>query len=466
MSEEFLKFEKDMSLFSKRITGIFFWERIRFRVYTYIYNNIAGETTTSFATKHSHKNLILFYIRAFVNIFKNPFLCRKKDILFVNSPRRLMFEDGYWWDIYVDPILAKISRSYVLLEPDFRLQHRAPAKTKNMRYMDFLVLLTEIKKRLGLCKLRFSPAERKLIRQIEVTIYDRFGVKMNLRDLIYNVLLKRKTILPLYNIMLKRIKPKAIVCIVGYGKEDLIEAANELAIPVVELQHGVIYPMHLGYSFEGEHATKRTFPNYLLLFGDYWCDSAKFPLPKDRIISVGYPYMEIQMQKYAHLIKKKQILFISQWGIGNSIPQFAVHFSKIINGEYNIIYKLHPGEWHNWRERYPELLDSDIEIIEGRGTILYKLFAESIIQIGVSSTALFEGLAFGLRTFLIDAPSVGFLSKLETSGYAKRVSAPEELLEYLHEHKESKLFDTEYFFRHNAVRNIIAFLDRLISVSK
>ena len=277
-----------------------------------------------------------------------------------------------------------------------------------------------------------------------------------------NVLQKRKISLPLYLRLLKRVFPKVIVLVTGYGKQNLIEAAKRLRIPVVELQHGVIYPMHLAYNYPTSYIPTSVFPDYILVWGDYWKESADFPLESDRIVSVGYPYMNLQKEKYSKIQRKKQILFISQGGLGSSISNFAVNLFEHLGKDYEIVYKLHPGEWHNWRQKYPELVDSGLTVLDTASEILYKLFAESMIQIGVSSTAIYEGLAFGLRTFLIDTISVEFMNRLVELGYAQKVASLLEMQEYLSEKKDSDVFDHNIFFRENAILNIINFLKRFL----
>ncbi len=459
MSREFLKFEQDLNLFSQKIDGVLFWERIRFRVYTRIYESTAGEQTPTTSIRRK-KTRFRFYISSLLNIPKNPFLSGKKDILFVGHPRRVRYDDGKWNDLYTDPIIEGLSRSYVLIEPDFNLIHHEPSRTENLKYLDFIVFLSDIQSKLGIRKIRITKRETDVMDQVQSEILSRFNVKLNIRNLVLLNLRQRKTSLPLYLALLKRISPKIIVLAVSYGKEDLIEAAKILNIPTAELQHGVIYPMHLGYSFSGAHATKLTFPDYLLVFGDYWANVADYPISKDKVVSVGYPYMDIEREKVSNNIKKKQILIISQGGIGNAISKFTVELSHLVGEEYNIIYKLHPREAEGWKKRYPELLDTDVTVIDRTDIPLYQLFSESSIQIGVSSTALYEGLVFGLRTFLIDAPSVEFFDNLISSGFAHKVSTAKQVLDYITRDTKRMEIDRERFFKSNAVHNIIEFLDQ------
>ena len=62
--------------------------------------------------------------------------------------------------------------------------------------------------------------------------------------------------------------------------------------------------------------------------------------------------------------KKKQILVISQWVIGEDLSRFAVELSKVKDLGYKIVFKLHPLNYRGWQEKYPWLVDSDVEVID------------------------------------------------------------------------------------------------------
>ncbi len=462
LSKNFLQFEQDLGLFQETVDEVYFWERIRFGVFNYLYERTAGEKQKQTLFR-ARKKRLSFYFSSVSNILKNPFLTSKKDVLFVGSPRRVLYHDGTWWDLYTDPIINHLEESYISLEPDFRLQHSKPAHTKNLKHLDFIVFLNDLQRKLRISRVTFSKKDNLLIESIQNEIQRRFGIKYNTRKMIVASLEQRKGMIPVYLRLLKLISPRIIIVAVSYGKEDLIEAAKSLNIPVAELQHGVIYPMHFGYSFPGPNATKLTFPDYLLVFGDFWAEVADYPIGKDRIVSVGYPYMEIEKEKLVQVKSKNKILIISQGGLGNSISSFAVELSQLVGEKYEILYKLHPREIEGWQKRYSELIDANLTVIDTMDTSLYQLFSESCIQVGVSSTAIYEGLAFGLQTYLIDAPSVEFFNNLTEAGFAYKIKTPQELVERMNMPKTSGFFDSEKIFKSNAVENILSFIQKFIT---
>jgi hypothetical protein len=252
-----------------------------------------------------------------------------------------------------------------------------------------------------------------------------------------------------------------VVLAQGYQWEDLIEVCKSLGIETVELQHGVIYPFHAAYSYEGDSRKKENFADYVLIWGDYWKSDVEYPISKNNVISVGFPYLESKKDSYPEVAKKRQIIFISQGNIGEPLSRFAVALNEEPNLDYGILYKLHPQEQIRWKEKYPWLASSAIEVVDSKRITLHELFAESMIQVGVCSTALFEGLVYGLQTYVVDAACVELMDSLVEQGVVEKVSTPEELLKCIREHDESKPLDVEQFFRKNAVENIMSFLDNL-----
>lgn len=396
---------------------------------------------------------------------RNPFLVRRKKILFAGTPRRLLRNDGCWWDIYTDPIINLLKTSTVSIEYSFLFNHFKPPRTKNLRYFDFLDFLSHSMQVLRLTRLDFTQRENQLLTTLQEELKTRFGVEIDVLQRVKLVLEKRKARLPLYQILLRRIQPSFVVVVTSYGKEDFIEACKSLKIPVAELQHGVIHRFHLGYSYEGRNRNKVTYPDYLLSFGEYWKEGIEYPIPSERIIPVGFPLIDDQRTKFASIQRKNQIVFISQTTAGELLSKFAVELSKTKQLPFKIVYKLQPQECDIWKENYPWLIDSDVEVIDTKSDVLHKILAESKMQIGVSSTALYEGLAFGLRTFITDGPGVEYLDALVNSGIVQKIETSDDLLRLFEEEERIGSFDSEYFFKSGATRAIADFLEERIMKS-
>lgn len=457
--QEFLKFEKDHSLFEIRIDNIPIWERIRFGTYRDIAQQSGvGQAHTSINLGiKSHLIGVKLWLR---NLFhRNPFLAKPSDVMFVGHPRRKQEPDGYWWDLYCDPIHEECSLDSIHFEKTNKLEHQTPAKTERLRYLELIEFGGTIQRKLGLRDITLNNAQKKRLEEIEHAISEKFNAEITLTNKVTRNLRSRRCRLWLYEYLLERVDPEVAVIIVGYGKETFIEACKSKGVSVVELQHGVIYPGHLGYSYPDER-TKEMFPDYLLTWGEFWAESVEFPIPDSRVIPVGYPYLEQTVDQYKETPSKEQILFISQGTIGEQLSKFALEVDQHPDIEQEVVYKLHPGEYDRWRDEYPWLVDADFEVVDSSSPPLYQLFAESSAQIGVGSTAVYEGLCFDLETYVFDCSGSQILDPLVESGDAVVVSSVTELASKIG--VSESIFNREAYFKSDAVDNVCEEIERFL----
>ena len=118
-----------------------------------------------------------------------------------------------------------------------------------------------------------------------------------------------------------------------------------------------------------------------------------------------------------------------------------------------IIYKLHPNEYRTWKLLHPQLKESNIEVIDNNAKDLYYYFSIATHQIGVSSTALYEGLAFHLNTIIYKAYRYDMMVDLVHAGYAKLAANLEEVMELITKSNESDL-SLKDFWKQNAKKNL------------
>jgi hypothetical protein len=443
--DKFLKIEKETNAFEIKVNNINVWERIRFKVQRIILEkNGVGQAHT--ATRRNIKNYLKGPFSFLKNTLeKNPFFVDSHDILFLGHPRRKQNSQGLWEDIYCDPIHNFCNFDYVHMEKAQLLDHKRPPLTANLKYLDMVNFFSNLPIPSKVFKLRINKKASLNIKKLEAAIDNNYDTKINITSLIREALKERFLTYWIYKVILKRVKPKLAVLVVGYTEDTFIEVCKSLSIPVIELQHGIIGKSHLGYNFPDD-VKSHTFPDYLLTFGDYWNEQVNLPLPEERVIPVGYPYMDLQKKKYSDIKEEKSILFISQGTIGKELSKLAKSISELNDLSYKIIYKLHPGEYDRWKEIYPWLLDSNIQIVDSDTPQLYELFARSKMQVGVTSTALYEGLSFDLDTYIYVHDSWSIDSPLLTAGLAKQVVGPKDLA--------NKILNRPYF-KDNNIENEI-----------
>lgn len=450
--EEFFKLEEKYNLNYQEFQGCYAWQLVRM----YLYYEITRKTQTFGAPQQ--QSLSLFdKVKSFIPFFKNSILSNplrgseQVDILVFDHPRKVIF-NGEYRDIYsyflVD--FLKGSYSFEVLEAPYLNKHFTK-KQPYIKFTDRIQLGSYIHKKFN--KIEFSDSENELILNIEQDIKNAFGLNINLTQILEMHILNFQYDYKKYTELFRKRKPEMIFVVVAYENQAVVAAAKDLGITVLELQHGTITDYHLGYSYPEKTRLSgeiRYFPDKILTFGEYWINDETCPVSKHDIIPIGFPYFESQSKDFTNIkVKDNQILFISQGVIGKYLSKIASSIACELK-DYMIIYKLHPGEYATWTQNYPELVEAcrldNFEVIDNSETPLYKLFAESNYQVGAFSTAIYEGLMFNCRTFIVDVPGVEYLNDLINNGYVCKISDADDLIANLEEFEASE-YDKDFFFK-------------------
>ena len=446
----FFNLEEKYDLNYQLIQGCYAWQLIRI----YLYYDITRRTNTFGAPQQ--KSLSIFdKIKSFTPFLKNSLLSNPfrgsytEDILIFDHPRKVMFE-GEFRDIYSYFLVDLLSDDYSfeVLEAPYLNKHISNKKPY-ITYTDKIQLGSYIYKKRN--KIEFSEDEAQLISKVENDLKKSFNIDINLSWILEMHILNFKYDYQKYVQLFEKRKPKKIFVVVAYENQAIVKAAKDLGIEVIELQHGTITDYHLGYSYPSKtrlHGEIAYFPDKILTFGDYWINEETSPINMENVVSIGFSYFEIQSREFIKLSPDcNQVLFISQGVIGKYLSKFAVEFAKR-RPDLKIIYKLHPGEYETWRQNYPEL-DNDIDnftVIDNSKTPLYELFAKSSYQVGAFSTAIYEGLMFNCKTFILDVPGVEYLSDLIDKGYVFKINDVNDLIDNLETFKP-KQYDKNFFFK-------------------
>lgn len=459
--ERFRALEDDLNVFSLRVDDVPVWERIRIPVtvelkqQSGVYDTRSVQHNTPGATYRAA--LSLFLKNA---ISRNPYVTQSHDILVWGHQRRKLQDDGYWWDIYCDPIHEGLELDYVHYEVEHQFDHHRPAKTERLRYLDFIKFGTALLQQIGISTLNLSDGVSERLEVIERTVDSRFGCPVELQNRVQKLVSRERIVGRLYDYLLRRVDPDVVVLVVSYGKEAFIAACQRNDVPVVELQHGVINEYHYGYDYPS-YTSKEAFPDYVFTFGQHWKDVTDFPIPDDHIIPVGYPYLERQRKKVAEVAQRDQLLFVSSgYSVGSQLSRIAVDVADEL--ESSVVYKLHPNEYDDWRERYPWLVNSSIDVVDTNSPSLYELYAQSTRQVGVASTAVYEGMSFGLPTYVVALPGVEYFQMPIKRGEVNVVDTAEELLNALSAYPAIPT-DTSRYFLDNPLPRIEAALNTVVN---
>ena len=165
------------------------------------------------------------------------------------------------------------------------------------------------------------------------------------------------------------------------------------------------------------------------------------------------------MKKYDKII----ILFISQGTIGKELSKFATDLRGMLEVEkYEIIYKLHPGEYDRWKAEYPWLINKGILVVDQNIHDMHYYFSQADIQVGIYSTALYEGLAYHLRTYVLPLYGHHYLEELVELGIVKIIRYPNELLECISIDDLRHQLNIDRLWQPNSLNNMIMSINAII----
>ncbi len=464
--DDFLEIEKEYGLVNDQIDGFAYWTFFRCDLKWDLeklidsYDEMYVHPEFSFWKKMKARLGMVKYALCNSRIPKGP-----HKALILNHERRVWMDDHYEC-IYTDKIAAEYPGSVVLERPYFQ-QHSQPVRTKNLVYTDRIELkamlhfyirsfffkkqISDLRKRL---EERIREPLDKICKAYQVS-YDgrRIIDRMVCGYYIYQV--KKKDL----GRLIKKINPKVILEVVGYNFDCMVvnELGAELHIPTVELQHGVTGGEHLPYNYAKGTKVKQ-FAQYFFAFSRFWIEAARYPLPAERLVEAGFPYLEEkagEVKRKYHKDGIHKIIFISQPMIGDRLAEIAATLNQLIDREkYQIIFKLHPGEYERWKERYPQLAGSDIKVIDNRQTDLYELFAQSEYQVGAyGSTATFEGLEFDLKTFILREGASSEMKLLCDTTWAEFFDTAQELYEMIQDGTKNAGAETG-FWKRDALKTV------------
>lgn len=215
----------------------------------------------------------------------------------------------------------------------------------------------------------------------------------------------------------------------GANNQAMVAGARDSGAEVVELQHGFISPLHLGYSWPGNPDVPYT-PDQLWGFGDFWPEATPLPA-RTRWRTIGAPYVRDLARAHAGPRDPKLVVFTSQGVIGRKLFEIALKTAEK-RPDYRIVFRLHPNEALGPYEAAltERAVPGNFELSH-RTPNIFALLSQASIQVGSFSTTLFEGMSLGARTVVMDLPGADYMRPVIERGDALFVRGADELAEKL-----------------------------------
>ncbi len=441
-SEQLWKLERKEDLFEWKIKDVYIWNLLRMPIFSKVISE------KEYSGSIAHPSLKKTKTQELVRRIKQSFLILRKSCIVGNDEYDyLIFESGRKNLIYqnqnvcqyshylAEELRAKGNKVLLIESPPYSSRDVAKKEIYRLRSILYAIFISRT----------ISKDARNRIQRIEKEINDTFGVSISLFRTIRKKIFYFTQEYSQYRFLLNKRKPKGVFCIATYGSlMPLAAACKTNNIELTELQHGTITRYHMGYSFPN---TKKSpyFPDRMFLWGRYWLDSNPyFPLKEDKALFRGNIYLHQNGIKFKESVSKKKVItIISEGRFSENLINIGKRLAKDFK-EYQIYYKLHPGEFVNLN-RYNELLDSHFNF----STIssereLYDLLAESEYVVGVASTVMFEAIYFNCKLICVKLTGYEYMEYLISEGIPL-VENAEEAVKVIKE-KNIVQLDPSYFF--------------------
>lgn len=435
----FIACEEREHLFERQLLGVAFWQLIR--------HDVFRETLEALGLiARGHLRLEELPVSRWLGpqlrqlpstLLRSHFAgLAPAELLVATHPRHLLHRGRYICP-YTQPLLWGTQRSRVLLTGQFQGRYFPPDVHERTRYVDLGLVLAHARFRAReLAGRGFGTRERSQLAGVREALIAQLGAAPPLASLerrARTAVLSSLGMSGRFDRMLERVRPRVLVNVIGYRlvHQILTVRARDAGIPVAEVQHGTIGAAHAAYNFA--HGRRPpAFPDHLLTFGELWRElTPGLPLPAANVHAVGYGWLELQRHAYprrASASGRRRVLFLSQRDIGAQLSQLAAALHARCGAELELCYRLHPSEAHGWQAAYPELHASGVRVEEATSRPLYAAQADADVQVGVYSTALLEGMAFGLQTVIVQLPGSEQLSFLVERGLAQSARDADELV--------------------------------------
>jgi hypothetical protein len=377
--KKFEYMEKEYDLFYMKYNNIFWWDLVRYQIFFLLYDEVSG--IKSISVKKKNMRLSSTYFKLLFNEIKYRYFFNSKqcDYLFYVSSRE-KDSKGYTIDNVAKNILNLYRRKSLILESFASIEHPSNYNSYYNFGLRIKILINRRK------KIRIENSLNQIIKNV-------FNIELNL-DSIINENIKKFIIEgAYYKKFLKDKNPKLIFMVQNGIQKGLISASNELKIPIIELQHGLINQFHPAYNYSKDinydHLT--TFPNYLFSFSEYWHN---IYLPKTMKIKIGNDTNYINETAHDNKIG---IVF------ANKYAKILIELTKELAVKYpdkEFVVKLHPNQG-NEVDYIKEVFAaySNIEVIYNEKNIKDILInIESIIL--VQSTVIYQALQNGCKAYI------------------------------------------------------------------
>lgn len=376
LTKKFQKFEVDVI----KSEDWEIWDAIRFYIFNYIRDTRLGVSFNANKPKSKHRNYLKLFVEA-VNFLNNCIRARGKNLIFAASRFKDEFGKNY------DPNIVDI---YDIIKDDCLILDSTNIEGQTAYPSIFNRWVFIVEKIFG----RYS--NYSLPSYIRNEIHNEFGIII--QDEFINKYLRIYYSQKIYYYYLfKLIKPKRIFIVQNGIQKGLFRTAKDLRIPIIELQHGIIFYSHFAYSYPKTISKELlSNPNFFCVYSEFWKNKVIRNFPVEKIIVLGN---SIASEVRLHPIKYA-LTFIST---SDFTPRFIEIIKQLRAAGYNkpICLKLHPqqrNEVETIKKTLAKLPNIDVVYTE---VSIKDIIGMSESLLTIQSTSAYEALDAGKKLFIL-----------------------------------------------------------------
>ena len=444
------KEENNKTLISKQLDSCSLYGLVRFAIYKNLENKALQKINCPNESNDKNSSLSLGminnYLSLTLNHFKNIFSINKTDYFIFQSDRYSKMTSG-------NPNTRRLCEELNLNKKLYKVFIQSVSFSKSKKsnngksfqtdfYYKILNYLVRILRSNNIY-LIVNKSEFKLLKTYSYDIvsifFNKNENKILIQEEISRTLFSGYFYYKIYKSLFKRSNLKAIFIEGAYYQTYLVDAAKKYQINTIELQHGSIYPKSIGYSLLGCEYANYPRTNIIALFSKYWRKNlSHYYKNNNQMIVVGsYLYKFRRLYNKQKNIERNGLLIISQ-GDHPELLEYAKNIARS-NLSIEIYYKFHPQE-NIIKEKF-----ANFNYVSGESSLL-DLWSKCRYQVGVYSTALYEGYSIGrLITFVALLPGYMNSEDLYNSSSGYLVENSDEIISIIQKNKFENKFEEPYY---------------------
>lgn len=464
------RLEKKHDLFAHSFDGYSAWRLLRFKAATEIQSLPMDVKPDSLTWNWLKERLLLFL----PDLVKFIFPRRSRYVFKTFSSALRELRDNRFVDIYFDAIIGEVKDGFKIETLNSSTFHRRRERALFPVAMttSFVDLLS-----IGLSYLGIPKKYNMLMRQIENEICEESALHDLSQNRIGRALRRFYWSKRLYLSLLRRIRP-SFVMTADQNEYAIWAAANDLGIPTLEFQHGLL-PRHdpdgALPAVAEDHRKGMIVADRILLYGEYWLNELKqSPFYKDELVVVGSPLIDAYRKKRIEFAEKNKdrssvTILLTTQGIDRArLIEFIRGFLVSAQGRlrYQLFIKLHPG-FESDKQAYEIPLGTfpNVNILLGaEDPSTYELQCVADFHVSISSASHYDALGIGVPTIILPLASCEEVLHLADSGHAKLARTSEELLDIILNDRGVNVPPevSSYYYAPNALQNIKRVLESLV----